>query len=275
MVYYKIYDKIFASESKKGDVTYMQELVQSVDRTLCILELLSDYEDGLGITEIGEKLELHKSTVHRLLTTLIYKGYVKQNKNTSKYEITFKLFEIGNKKLEKMDLVNIAKPYLKELMKKTDEVIHLVVREGTNIIYMAKVEPLKSISIYTRIGMSKPMYCTAMGKAMLSHMEDGEIQEIWNASYIKKFTDNTIVDFKKLKDNLMEFKEKGYAVDDQEVEMGIKCLGTVIRDYNGNVCGAISISSLIGTLTEEKNTSYSMLILEYADKISKELGYRN
>lgn len=253
----------------------MQEIVQSVDRTLCILELLSDYEEGLGITEIGEKLELHKSTVHRLLNTLIYKEYVKQNKNTSRYEITLKLFELGNKKLEKMDLVTIAKPYLKELMEKTNEVTHLVVREGTDIIYMAKMEPFKSISVYTRLGMSKPMYCTAMGKAMLSHMEDDEIQEIWNASYVQKLTDNTVVDFNKLKEKLIEAKEKGYAIDDQEVEIGIKCLGTVIRDYTGNVCGAISISSSILTLTEEKNVYFSKLILEYADKISKELGYRN
>ena len=105
--------------------------------------------------------------------------------------------------------------------------------------------------------------------------EDDEIQEIWNASYVQKLTDNTVVDFNKLKEKLIEAKEKGYAVDDQEVEIGIKCLGTVVRDYTGNVCGAISISSSILTLTEEKNVYFSKLILEYANKISKELGYRN
>lgn len=253
----------------------MEEIVQSVDRTLCILELLSDYEEGLGITEIGEKLELHKSTVHRLLATLIYKGYAKQNKNTSKYEMTFKLFEIGSKKVEKIDLVTISKPYLTELMKKTNEVIHLGVREGIEIIYVAKVESPKSMRMRTRIGMSKPMYCTAMGKAMLSQMEDDEIQEIWNASYVERLTENTIIDFNKLKNKLFEAREKGYTVDDQEVEIGIKCLGTVIKDYEGNVCGAISISSSPLTLTADKESYYLKLLLEYADKISKELGYRN
>lgn len=253
----------------------MQDIVQSVDRTLCILELLSDYEDGLGITEIGQNLELHKSTVHRLLNTLIYKGYVKQNKNTSKYEITLKLFELGNKKIEKMDLVTTAKPYLKELMEKTNEVIHLAVKDDAEIVYVAKVEPLKSMTMYTTIGMSKPMYCTAMGKAMLSQMKDDEVQEIWNASNIEKYTDNTIVDFDQLKGILVKVKEEGYALDDQEVEIGIKCLGTVLKDYTGKVCGAISISSSILTFTEDKEEYFKKLILEYSNKISKELGYRN
>jgi len=114
-----------------------------------------------------------------------------------------------------------------------------------------------------------------MGKAMLSQMKDDEIQEIWNASYVERLTENTIIDFNKLKDKLIEAREKGYTVDDQEVEIGIKCLGTVIRDYEGNVCGAISISSSPLTLTVEKEIYFLKLLLEYADKISKELGYRD
>ncbi len=252
----------------------MQDIVQSVDRSLCILELLSDYEDGLGITEIGEKVDLHKSTVHRLLNTLVCKGYIKQNKSTNKYGLTLKLFELGNKKVEKMDFVTIAQPYLKELMEKTNEVVHLVVKEGIEIMYLSKVEPQKSMKMYTRIGMRKPMYCTAMGKAMLSQMTEEEIQEIWNASDIKKLTQNTIIDFCKLKENLKESKEKNYAIDDQEVEIGIRCIGTVVRDHKNNVCGAISLSSSIITFTEDKIEGFSKMILEYANKISKELGYR-
>lgn len=252
----------------------MQDIVQSVDRTLTILEVLSDYEDGLGITEISEKVELHKSTVHRLLNTLVYKEYIKQDKNTNKYGLTLKLFELGNKKVEKMDIVSIAQPYLKELVEKTNEVVHLVVREGIEVMYLSKVEPQKSMKMYTRIGMRKPMYCTAMGKAMLSHMTKEEIDKIWNASDIKRLTDNTIVDLCKLKENLIDIRTKGYAMDEQEVEMGIRCIGTVVRDYKGQVCGGISLSSSIITFTEDKEEFFSKMLLEYADKISKELGYR-
>jgi Transcriptional regulator len=252
----------------------MQEIVQSVDRTLTILEVLSDYENGLGITEISERVELHKSTVHRLLNTLIYKGYIKQDKNTNKYGLTLKLFELGNKKVEKMDIVSISRPYLKELVEKTNEVVHLVVREGIEVMYVSKVEPQKSMKMYTRIGMRKPMYCTAMGKAMLSQMTEEEIEEIWNASDIKKLTDNTIVDLNKLKESLKDIRTKGYAMDEQEVEAGIRCVGTIVRDYKGEVCGGISLSSSIITFTEDKIEYFSKLVLEYASKISRELGYR-
>lgn len=252
----------------------MQEVVQSVDRALSILEVLSDYEDGLGITEISEKVDLHKSTVYRLLATLTYKGYIKQNPSTSKYSLSLKLFELGNKKVEKMDLVSVAEPYLRELMEKTNEVIHLGVRDEADIVYVSKVEPQKSMKMYTRIGMRKPMYCTAMGKAMMSQMTEEEVQKIWSASDIQKLTDNTIVDFGKFKENLKDINMAGYAMDNQEVEEGIRCLGAVIKDYRSRVCGAVSISSSIISLTEDKIDYFSKIILEYTEKISKELGYR-
>lgn len=252
----------------------MQESVQSVDRALCILESLSDYEDGLGITEIGQKVNLHKSTVYRLVNTLVNKGYIKQDYSTNKYRLTLKLFELGSKKVEKMDLVGISKPYLNELMEKTGEVVHLVVREGIQIVYVSKVEPKKSIMMYTRIGMSKPMYCTAMGKAMMAELTDEEVEDIWNKSDIEKYTENTIVDLQKLKENLKKVKQDGFALDNQEVENGIVCQGAVIKDYRGKICGAISVSSSIINFHEKKLMYISNLLLEYANKISKELGYK-
>jgi IclR family KDG regulon transcriptional repressor len=243
----------------------MQEIVQSVDRTLTILEVLSDYEEGLGITEISEKVELHKSTVHRLLNTLIYKGYIKQDKNTNKYGLTLKLFELGNKNIERMDLVSVVEPYLKELMEKTNEVIHLAIREGSDIVYVSKMEPQKSMKMYTRIGMRK---------AMMAYMTEEEVQKIWNESDVQKLTHNTIVDFSKIKENLKDVRVKEYAMDDQEVEEGIRCIGTILKDHKSGICGAISISGSIISFTEDKRSYFSKVILEYADKISKELGYR-
>lgn len=252
----------------------MQEIVQSIERALCILEVLSDYKDGLGITEISNKVNLHKSTVYRLLNTLIYKGYIKQNENSNKYSLTLKLFELGNKKIENTDLLTVSKPYLKELMEKTNEVVHLVVREGIDIVYVDKVEPRKSITMYTRIGMRKPLYCTAVGKAMLAEMSESQMQEIWNKSDIKKLTENTIIDFNKLKENLKEVRNDGVAIDDQEVENGIRCVGSVIKNYKSDICGAISISGSVFTFTGDKVGCFSKILMEYCEKISRELGYR-
>lgn len=252
----------------------MQDVVQSVDRTLSILELLSDYENGLGITDISERVNLHKSTVHRLLNTLIIKGYVQQNEDTNKYRLTLKLFQLGSKKIEKMNIVNVSRPLLKELMEKTNEVIHLVVREGIEIVYVAKVESQNPIRMYSRIGKKSPMYCTAVGKSMMAYMKDEEIQFIWEKSNIEQFTEYTVTDFDTFKENIKLIKKQGYAVDEQENEIGIRCIAAPIFDYEKNIVGAISISGSIISFKEEKIDEFSKLIIEYSNKISKELGYK-
>lgn len=253
----------------------MQEIVQSVDRTLSILEVLSDYENGLGITDLSERVGLHKSTVHRLLSTLIHKGYVKQNEETNRYELTLKLFELGNKKVEKMNIVTVAKPFIQELMEKTNEVIHLVIGEGSEIVYVAKVEPQKTIRMYSSIGKRTPMYCTSVGKSMLSYMTEEDVEKIWENSPIKKLTENTITDLEAFKVHLKMVKEKRFAIDEQENEIGIRCVGASILDYKGTVCGAISISGSTISFTEEKIEEFSTLLIECAGKISRELGYRS
>ena len=252
----------------------MKDIVQSVDRTLSILEILSDYEEGLGITEIALKVDLHKSTVHRLLNTLIYKGYIQQDKNTSRYVCTFKLFELGSKKTSKLDVSTVARVDLEELMEKINEVVHLGVREDNDIVYILKVEPEKSIKMYTRIGMRKPMYATAMGRSFMFDLKDDEIDEIWSNSNIIKFTDKTITNLEDFKAYLNHAKTKGYVLDDQEIEEGIRCIGAPIRDYTGSICATLSISSSIFTFTEDKIEEYSNIILEYANKISQRLGYK-
>lgn len=252
----------------------MQEIVQSVDRSLSILEVLSDYEDGLGITDISEKVGLHKSTVHRLLATLIYKGYVKQSCSSNKYMLTLKLFELGSKRVERMDLVTTARPYLKELVKKTNEVVHLVVYEDTEIIYIGKEESQNTIRTHSRIGNRRPLYCTAVGKSILSYMSDEEVENIWNRSHVEKLTEHTMTDFEEFKRCLNKVREKGYAVDEQENEIGVRCVGASIFNHLREVCGAISISGSIITFSEDKIEEFSKLVMECTRGISGELGYK-
>lgn len=249
----------------------MQDTVQSVDRALNILELLSS-NDSLGVTEIGKKLNLHKSTAHRLLLTLITNGYVKQNMRTNNYELTLKMFELGHRVVENIDMVTVAQPYLKQLMERTNEVVHLGVRENSEIIYLAKVEAPRSIKIYSRVGMRKPMYCTAMGKVILANLSHDDIELVWRDSHVEKMTEFTIVSLSDLKKNLDDIRKFGYGLDNQEVELGIKCIGAPIFDYRGLVCGAISISCSTFSLSDEKEQYFIKLVIEYAKKISLELG---
>ena len=250
------------------------DLVQSVERTLKILEVLSDYSDGLGITVISEKVNLHKSTVFRLLTTLIHKGYVVQDTESSKYKITFKLFELGSKKVDKLDFLKSSKTYTRMLMESVNEVVHLIIREDTEIVYIDKVEANNTISMASRIGKRNPLYCTATGKAILAFLPEEEVLEVWNGSKIVKLTGNTITDFILFKKELQNIKHNGYAIDDEENEIGVRCIGAPIFNIKGNVAGAVSISGPINRVTGDKIDLISKEVVKYANLISEAVGYK-
>lgn len=252
----------------------MTDVVQSVDRALSILEVLSDYSEGLGVTDISDKIGLHKSTVYRLLSTLIHKGYVTQDAKSNKYRITLKLFELGNKRIEDMDLLSASKPYSEELMKSTNEVVHLVIREDNDIIYIDKVEADNTIRMASKIGKRSPMYCTSVGKAILAQLSDEEVEEVWNNSKIEKLTEFTITDFGRMKKELEMVRQKGYAVDDEENEIGVRCIGAPVFNRFGEVEGAISISGPTIRVTEDIVEKFAKRVVKYANLISKELGYK-
>ncbi|KUO76908.1 MAG: IclR family transcriptional regulator [Clostridia bacterium BRH_c25] len=251
----------------------MKDTVQSVERTLSILEVLSDYSEGLGVTDISEKVELHKSTVYRLLSTLINKDYVTQDKETNRYKITFKLYELGNKRIEKMNILSASKLYSKKLMESVNEVVHLVVREGNKIVYIDKVEANNTIRMASSIGKRSPMYCTSVGKAILAYLPVQEVEEVWNISKVEKLTKYTITNFEDLKRELNMVKEKGYAIDNEENEMGVRCVGAPIFNRFGEIEGAISISGPAIRITDEKLETMANEVIKHANLISMELGY--
>lgn len=250
------------------------EVVQSVDRALTILELLSGYNEGLGITDISNKIDLHKSTVHRLLGTLIYKEFVVQDSETNKYKVSLKLYELGAKRVEDADIINASKPYTKALMESLNEVVHLVIRDKNDIIYIDKVDADNTIRMASSIGKRNPMYCTSVGKAMLAFMPEEEVSRVWDNSKIEKLTYKTIVDFDRFKEELKKIKENGYAVDEEENELGVRCIGAPVFNLNGEIEGAISISGPANRVIKDKVEDYAKEVKKYADLISKELGYR-
>lgn len=252
----------------------MAEFVQSVDRALDILELLSNFQQGLNIKDISEKLDLHKSTVHRLLGTLIYKGYVEQHKDSNKYYVTLKLFQLGSRKIENIDLIDISKPYLIQLAKTSEEVVHLVMRDDADIIYVDKVEGNQTIRMHSRIGNRSPMYCTGVGKAILSTLSREEIKDVWDKSQIQKLTDKTIVTLDHMYKTIDTIQERGYALDDEENEIGVRCIAVPILDFKGDSYAAISISGPANRMTEEKINLYSKELIRSSKEISAQLGYK-
>lgn len=248
--------------------------IQSAGRIFKILELLAD-KGEMGLLELSEELHLNKSTVHRMLSSLIYMGYAKQNDSTQKYALSFKIVNMAGKLLERTNILPIAKPYLKSLSDLSGETVHLVQKEGNNILYIDKVEATAgSIRMVSHIGMIHPMYCSGVGKAILSTMSEEAVAKIWKESVIEKKTEHTITDFQAFKKVLEEIRKKGYALDDEENELGVRCIAACIYDYHRDVKYAFSISGPVSRMTPEYIEKLSHDVLRVQRELSEELGYR-
>ncbi len=248
-----------------------EQLVQSLDRALDIMEKLVESENGLGVTELSDSLGLHKSTVYRLLTTLVYRGYVEQDEY-SRYNVGIKLFEIGGTVLSKMDLRNKTKPYLVRLQQETKETIHLGILDDKEIVYIDKEETTETIRMYSEVGRRIDAYCTSLGKVLLAY-ENADIYDLYKNGELHKYTGNTIVDKNILANHLADVRKQGYAIDDQEQELGIRCIGGPIFNYNGDIIAAFSIAGPTSRMTVARVEKLSKKVIEYSKDISSSFGY--
>ena len=242
---------------KKGTPTMAEEKetknpVQSAERIFQVLEMLAEHGE-MGLMEISTELGLHKSTVHRLLMSLIYMGYAKQDETTQKYMLSYKIVSMAGKILERTDILQIAKPYMERLSDISGEAVHLVQREGNNILYIYKIEAkVGTIRMVSHVGMVHPMYCSGVGKAIMATLPEKEVKQIWNESIIEKKTDKTITDIDEMMQVLEEVRKNGYALDDEENEEGVRCIAACLHGYSKEVKYAFSISGPVSRMTRER-----------------------
>lgn len=251
-----------------------ENLVKSVSRALHIIDIVSSQKDGLGVTEIAKQMDINKSSVYRILSTLVQYGYVEQYKETERYKLGYKFLEISSKLLESIDLRKEAKPYLQQLEKETNEVIHLVVYDQGEVIYIEKLEGTETLRMHSKVGKRAPMHCTAVGKAILAHLPVNVALEIIERKGLPKHTDFTITDRDVFLKELEKVKQKGYALDLEENEYGIRCIAVPIFDYTGSVVAAVSISGPTIRMTDERIEKLQERIRYIGRQISKRLGYR-
>jgi DNA-binding IclR family transcriptional regulator len=248
--------------------------VQSAGRIFSVLELLAQ-SGPMGVTELSKSLGLNKSTVHRLLASLIAMDYVKKENDSDKYRLTFKILALGEALLDKVDIVLVARPYLQQLVELSGETVHLVQREGTDMVYIDKVESqVSSVRMVSRIGVGKPLYCTAVGKAMLAELDDLEVKKIWDDSKIEKLTPKTIVDFEEFVKELNDIRQKGYALDNEENEIGVRCIAACIKNYKGKAENAFSISAPIIRMSDERIEELAAEVIKMKEELSKAFGYK-
>ena len=234
--------------------------IQVADKLFLVLEALAT--DGpVSLTDLSKSLNLNKTTVHRVLNSLIYMGYVRQDTITSHYSLTLKIWEIANRLLNRLDIVSEVRPHLRELAAITGETVHLVQLDGIHAVYIEKVESENSVRLVSMVGKSIPLYCSGVGKALLADMPDETIRQIWNQSDRKKLTDHTITDFTAFMEEIQATRIRGYAMDNEENELGVRCIAASLKEPDGISRYAFSVSAPIHRMDEEhmkKIASYAL-----------------
>jgi DNA-binding IclR family transcriptional regulator len=262
------------SESKTKPTKQSPYQVQVLDRALAILQMLSADGPDLSLGEVSTKLGLHKSTVHRLMMVLERHKLVERNSENGRYRLGLKLFELGTRAVSKLDLRGRARPVLERLVLETSETVHLCILDDTEVVYLDKVEPTRSVRMASSVGRRNPAYCTAVGKAILAWLPEAQVESIVRKHGLKALTANTITSFLELKTELAAIRERGYAVDNEEIEEGVRCVGCVVRDFSGGPVAAISVSGPAFRVTRDKVKGISRPVVTAANALSAELGFK-
>lgn len=262
-------DTIMAKKEKS------EYLIQAVSHALDLLEQFHDEIDELGVTELSKRLKLHKNNVFRLLATLESRGYIEQNRVTENYRLGLKTLELGQTFIRQMGLLRQSKPVLESLVKECNETTYVAILKDFNIIYLDAVETDMTVRVVPRVGSRLPAYCTAAGKVQIAFMSDEELENFLPTKELKRYTNNTITDRDVLKKQLKEIAEQGYAIDNEELDIGVRCVSAPIRDYTRRIIGAVSISGpSMRFLDERVDKELIPLVMRAAEEISSKLGFQ-
>ncbi|MBI1921396.1 MAG: IclR family transcriptional regulator [Geobacter sp.] len=248
-------------------------LIQAVSHALDLLEQFHDDVDELGVTELSKRLKLHKNNVFRLLATLESRGYIEQNRVTENYRLGLKTLELGQIFIKQMGLLRQAKPILEDLVKKCNETSYVAILKEQHIVYLDVVETDLTVRVVPRVGSRLPAYCTAAGKIQIAYMTDEELDQFLPKEF-KGYTSKTITSREELKKHLHLVAEQGWALDNEELDPGVRCVGAPIRDYTRRIVGAVSISGPSMRFSDERiEKELIPLVVQAAEDISTKLGY--
>ena len=248
-----------------ADLDKQPDSVSSVLKVFGILQALGE-EREIGITELSQRVMMSKSTVYRFLQTMKTLGYVAQEGESEKYSLTLKLFELGARALQNVDLIRSADIQMREISRLTKETIHLGALDEDSIVYIHKIDSMYNLRMYSRIGRRNPLYSTAIGKVLLAWRDRVEY---------KRSTERTITSTEALLPVLDQVREQGYGEDNEEQEEGLRCIAVPVFDRFGVVIAGLSISFPTLRFSEERLQEYVAMLHTAARKISAQMGYHD
>ena len=248
--------------------------VQSVDKALNIMKLLAEKGQDMKLTEIAEELDINKSTLHGLMSTLRFHGFVDQDDDTQKYKLGIYLIQLGELAAKSLDIIKLTSPTIDQVSKRLEETVHIGQLDGRDVIYVNKKESEQSMRIYTTIGTRNLAHCTGVGKAIMAFkVDENFINSI--PDKLEAITAKTITSKKKLLKDFEQIRERGYAFDDEENNVGLTCVAAPIFDHSGKVRYGISVSGPTIRMTDGKIQETIKVVKEAALEISRKLGYKN
>lgn len=246
-------------------------MVQALDKGLKILEIMSD-KGAVTITELAEILQVDKSTVSRLMETLRHHDMVQLNKTTKKYQLGLRILNLGTALENNLNIINIARPIIHSVAEELNQSVHLCAFNNTMAYVIDQVVRSSSYSLSATIGMIEPMHASSVGKCILAYRREEKLAEMLDNYEYVKFTEKTILNKKDLLEELSKIKEQGYAVDDEELAVGVRCVAVPIFGIGKRVRYSIGISAPLGLMTEENQRRYIERLSNAARKISKKMG---
>ncbi len=246
--------------------------IQAIERAVAILGAFSAEEPELGVSDLAVRLGLHKSTVHRFVVNLEAAGLLERNRSTARYRLGLRIFELGRLVLQQMNLWEEALPFLEGLVHDSGETGHLAVLASGEAVYIEKVEARRSLRVPSAIGRGYPAHATSLGKVLLAGLDDGQVDEILADRGMSRFAHNTITDVGRLREELATIRGRGYGVDDEEYEEGLRCIGAPVTGHTGQVVAAIGIGGPTTRVTHERVAQLSELVMDAAAGLSRRMG---
>ena len=246
----------------------------SVGKALRLLEVLGRLagNQDVRLADIVRETGLQKPTAHRLLAELKAREFVEQDRETGRYRLGRKLMLLSAQLYSGIDLRDRARPHLRALAERTGVTANLAVRDGNEIVYIDKIEGRYPVQLRSSVGWRGPLYCTALGKAVLAFDGEEVRQALWRTE-LRRLTPQTIVDRPGLERELAQIRAQGFAVDEREHEPEVRCIAAPIFNHFGELVGAISVSGTITQLTRPMVPEVGALVRERADEISRSLGH--
>lgn len=250
-----------------------KSIIKSIDKALDIIECFATSQNGLRISTISKKLNLPISTTHRLLDTLVARNYVRQDIETKKYCLGLEILRLQGVLLREMDLVSKALPHLTRLLSECNETVHLAVLDQGEVVYIQTLASSHSLAMYTPIGKRNPVHCTALGKILLSGLSVEEVKKIVKDKDLIRFTPNTIVSFDVLMEEIQRIRSSDLTVDNEELSTGIKCIAGPLKNHEGKIIAAVSISGPVMRMTPEKDKELLEKVRVACQNISRDIGF--